>query len=111
MGQRAARRYFITAETLDAETARALGLLSEVVGVDDLDSAVESLVATLLANGPCAVREAKRLVLDYGARPIEQELIADSCQRIADIRASEEGQAGLAAFLDKSDPPWRSGRV
>ena len=43
IGQRAARRYFMTAETIDAETAQALGLLSEVVGVDDLDSAVESL--------------------------------------------------------------------
>jgi methylglutaconyl-CoA hydratase len=57
------------------------------------------------------VRAAKRLALDYGARPIDEALIADSCRRIADIRASEEGQAGLAAFLDKSDPPWRSGSV
>ena len=111
MGQRAARRYFMTAESIDAETALSLGLLSEVVGVDDLDGAVESLVETLLGNGPQAVREAKRLALDYGGRPIDDQVIADSCQRIADIRASDEGQAGLAAFLDKSDPPWRSSGV
>jgi methylglutaconyl-CoA hydratase len=111
MGQRAARRYFLTAETIAADVALSLGLLSEVVGVDDLDEAIESLAQTLLANGPGAVREAKRLALDYGGRPIEDKLIADSCRRIADIRASAEGQAGLAAFLDKSDPPWRSGSV
>ncbi len=69
------------------------------------------MVATLLGNGPAAIRQAKRLVLDYGDQPITPELIADSCQRIADIRASEEGQAGLSAFLDKSDPPWRSSGV
>ena len=111
MGPRAARRYFTTAEVIDAEQALGLGLLSEVVGVDDLDEAVEGMVATLLGNGPAAIRQAKRLVLDYGDQPITPELIADSCQRIADIRASEEGQAGLSAFLDKSDPPWRSSGV
>ncbi len=111
MGARAARRYFTTAEVIDAETALQLGLLSEVVGVDDLDAEVENLVDTLLANGPAAVRAAKRLVLDYGSHPIDAALIEDSCVRIADIRVSDEGQSGLKAFLDKQDPPWRSDSV
>lgn len=111
MGERAARRYFTTAEVMDAETAFELGLLSEVVGVDDLDSAVAALVDTLLANGPRAVRAAKALVLDYAGRPVDSALVADSCRRIADIRVSAEGQAGLKAFLEKREAPWRSGNV
>ena len=111
MGSRAARRYFTTAEVIDAEKAIELGLLSELVGVDDLDNAVEELVGKLLDNGPAAVRAAKKLVLDYSDREIDVELIEDSCVRIANIRVSEEGQAGLKAFLNKQDAPWRSGSV
>lgn len=111
MGARAARRYFTTAEVIDADTAVQLGLLSELVGVDELDTAVETLVGQLLDNGPAAVRAAKKLVLDYSDRPIDAALIEDSCVRIANIRVSEEGQSGLKAFLNKQDAPWRSGSV
>ena len=111
MGARAARRYFTTAEVIDAETAFELGLLSEVVGVDDLDDAVDSMVEALLGNGPRATRSAKRLVLDYNWRELDEGLIEDSCRRIADIRVSAEGQAGLKAFLAKEAPPWRAGDV
>jgi methylglutaconyl-CoA hydratase len=107
MGPRAARRYFTTAEVMDADTACQIGLLSEVVGVDDLDAAVNDRVETLLVNGPQAIRAAKSLVLDYADRIVDAELIEDSCRRIADVRVSAEGQAGLQAFLDKTDPPWR----
>lgn len=111
IGARAARRYFTTAEVMDASTALRLGLLSEVVGVDELDGAVDAIVETLLANGPRAIRAAKSLVSDYAGRAIDDELIEDSCRRIADIRVSEEGQAGLQAFLDRAEPPWRAAGV
>jgi len=107
IGQRAARRYFTTAEVIDAQHAQSLGLLSEVVGAEQLDQAVAAQLEILLANGPIAIRDAKRLVLDYADHAIDAELIEDSCQRIAAIRASDEGQAGLQAFLNKVDPPWR----
>jgi len=60
----------------------------------------------LLANSPAGMQAAKRLVLDYENNSISGELIADSCKRIADIRVSAEGQAGLNAFLEKRSPPW-----
>lgn len=111
MGQRAARRYFVTAEVISAETALGLGLLSEVVESAQLDPAVDALIEVLLANGPQAVQDGKRLVLDYADRPIDAELIEDSCRRIADIRVSEEGQQGLKAFLEKRPAPWRTDNV
>ncbi len=107
IGERAARRYFTTAERFDAATAARLGLLSEVVDESELDSAVEQLLAALLANGPSAVREAKALVLDYGGRPIEPALMLDSSERIARLRVSAEGQEGLASFFDKRPPAWQ----
>jgi methylglutaconyl-CoA hydratase len=106
MGQRAARRYFISAEVINADVALGLGLLSEVVEPAQLDQSLDAFIQTLLGNGPQATRDGKRLVLDYADRPIDAELIEDSCRRIANIRVSAEGQQGLAAFLKKRSAPW-----
>jgi methylglutaconyl-CoA hydratase len=111
MGQRAARRYFITAEIIAAETAAQLGLLSDVVDQQELDASVTAMIEILLANGPQAVRDGKRLVLDYADQEITTELVEDSCARIAAIRVSEEGQQGLKAFLEKRAAPWRTDHV
>ncbi|MFW2422338.1 MAG: enoyl-CoA hydratase/isomerase family protein [Porticoccaceae bacterium] len=107
IGERAARRYFTTAERFTASTALQLGLLSEVVAEENLDEACQQLINTLLANGPQAVREAKALALDYGGQTIDAALIHDSSERIARLRVSAEGQEGLAAFFDKRQPSWQ----
>ena len=106
IGSRAARRYFLTAESFDAERALALNLLSAVAAPEDLDASVNGFIDTLLGNGPDALGAAKRLVLDYSNRVIDAALVEDSCERIATIRVAGEGQAGLAAFLDKQPMPW-----
>ena len=106
MGERAARRYFTTAERFRAAQGLRLGLVSEVVGEDDLDAAVDTLVDALLQNGPQAVQAAKQLVADVAGREITADLIEDTCERIAQIRISDEGQEGLGAFLNKRKPNW-----
>jgi methylglutaconyl-CoA hydratase len=106
IGQRASRRYFTTAERFSADTACQLGLLSQVADAENLDTAIETLVAQLLGNSPAAVTEAKRLVFDVADRVIDETLIKETCQRIADIRVSTEGQEGLGAFLEKRQPAW-----
>jgi methylglutaconyl-CoA hydratase len=100
IGAAAARRYFLTGERFDAPTALRIGLVDEVA--QDLDAAVERTVADILAGGPTAVREAKRLVLEPGD---EEDLLA----RAAERRTSLEGQDGLRAFLEKRPPGWASG--
>jgi len=107
MGEQAARRWFITAERFDAEQARAMGFVHEVCASELLDAKVDELVATLVANGPMAVRACKQLVQDVGGRPIDAELRADTARRIADIRASAEGREGIQSFLGKRAPSWQ----
>ena len=107
MGQRAARRYFTTAERFNADAALQLGLLSQLVSADELDATIDSLVEQLLANGPAAIEAAKQLVFDVADKEINAALIEDTCQRIADIRVSPEGQEGLGAFLEKRQPAWQ----
>ena len=109
LGERAARRYFATAERFDAARAQALGFVHEVVPATGLDAAVDAIVAAWVGNGPAAVRASKRLVRDLAEAPLTAELRADTARRIADIRASAEGREGVRAFLDKRDPAWRAG--
>ncbi len=110
LGEQASRRYFVTAERFDAATAQRLGFVHECVARDALDARVDELVAALVAGGPAAVKACKRLVQDLAGRPITPELRADTARRIADIRASDEGREGVAAFLAKREPAWRAGR-
>jgi methylglutaconyl-CoA hydratase len=99
IGPAAVRRYFLTGERFDAQTALRIGLVDEVAA--DPDAAVDRVVADLLAGGPQAVREAKRLALEPGD---EDDLVA----RAAALRTGAEGQDGLRAFLEKRPPGWRS---
>ena len=87
-----ARRYFLTGERFDAQTALRIGLVHEVA--DDLDAAVHVVVEQLLSSGPNAVREAKKLVRE---RPDGDET-ADIAAR---IRTSDEGQRRLRAFFER----------
>ncbi len=109
IGVRAARRYMLTGERFDAATARRLGLVNEVVPADALEAAVERLVTALLACGPEAVAQCKDLIARVARGPIDQAMIADTAQRIARIRATDEGREGVAAFLEKRKPGWVGG--
>jgi methylglutaconyl-CoA hydratase len=96
----AARRYFVTGERFDADTAWRIGLVSEVS--EDAGERAESIVRDILAGGPIAVREAKKLV---GERPGG----SDAAHIAAARRTSEEGQDGLRAFLERRAPAWLEG--
>jgi methylglutaconyl-CoA hydratase len=107
LGEQASRRYFITAERFDAAEAHRLGLVHELANsVEQLDAKVDALTATLVANGPAAVKACKKLVQDVAHAPITAALRDDTARRIADIRASAEGREGIQSFLNKSKPSW-----
>jgi methylglutaconyl-CoA hydratase len=106
IGEREARRYFLTAERFDAVEARRIGLVHEVVDRGALDEAVAKTAGQLLKGGPQALAAAKKLIAEVGRRPMDDALSADTAQRIAAIRVGAEGQEGLAAFLEKRRPDW-----
>lgn len=106
MGPRAAHRYFVTAERFGAAEALRIGFVHEVVPADKLEETVNGIAASICANSPNAVRECKRLVLDMAGKAIDDSLISDTADRIAQIRSSDEGREGVRSFLEKSKPSW-----
>jgi methylglutaconyl-CoA hydratase len=107
IGERAARRYFLTAERFDAAEAWRIGLVHELVGDhESLDDKIGEIVDAMLACSPSAQREAKELIRAVASRPVTSELIQDTAERIARIRSSPEGREGVAAFLDKRKASW-----
>lgn len=109
MGERNARRFFQTAETFTAERASAMRLLHEVVETEaEMDAQIQIWIDALLANGPHAMSESKRLIGDVVARPLSEDMLRCTSEWIAKVRISPEGQEGLKAFLDKRKPDWQA---
>ena len=107
IGERAARRYALTAERFNGERARELGLLAECYPADELDQAVENWTANLLLNSPQAMRASKDLLREVGSGVLSPNLRRYTENAIARIRVSAEGQEGLNAFLEKRKPSWQ----
>jgi methylglutaconyl-CoA hydratase len=108
MGERDARRYFLTAEVFDATEAYRLGMLSLLVEAGKLDATIDEILAHLLAGGPEAHARIKALIREVAGRRPDDALAAETAQRIAEIRGSAEGKEGIAAFLEKRRASWCS---
>ena len=99
IGERHARRYFLTGERFGGAEARRIGLVHEVVDADSLDSMVNAICKELLDGAPGAIKRTKRLILD--PRGDEENVLIN-----AEVRGSAEAQEGIAAFLEKRKPRW-----
>ena len=106
IGPRAARRYFLTAEHIDAVDAYRLGLVHDVCSTENLDHRVEEIINTLLQCAPHAQGATKKLIADVAGRAIDDALRQNLGSQLATIRAGKEAQEGLGAFLDKRKPRW-----
>lgn len=108
VGEHQARRYFLTAEAFDAQQAQKIGLIHAAVTPAKLDEAIEKEVNLLLKAGPKALTACKELIAANTTASVSarRALKQKTAQLIAQLRVSEEGQEGLAAFLEKRPPKW-----
>jgi methylglutaconyl-CoA hydratase len=107
IGERASRRYALSAERFSGERARELGLLAECHPAEELDGRSEEWFANLLLNSPQAMRVSKQLLQEVGSGVLSPTLRQFTENAIARIRVSSEGQEGLSAFLEKRTPAWQ----
>jgi methylglutaconyl-CoA hydratase len=108
MGEANARRTFLTARRMNAAEAQRLGLVSEVVGTDQLDAAIERELADLLQCAPGAVAATKKLIGYVDGHDLPTSMIY-AADKLADAWETEEGREGIEAFFAKLPPAWRKG--
>ncbi|MGD9649853.1 MAG: enoyl-CoA hydratase/isomerase family protein [Dongiaceae bacterium] len=106
MGERAARRYFLTGERFSANQALKYGLAHEIAPFDQLDNKVEKIIHSLLECGPSAQAASKVLIQRIKRGGDDEAVMEYTVERIAKVRASAEGQEGISAFLEKRAPKW-----
>ena len=106
IGERNSKRYFATAERFSAKEAKAIQLIHKITPHEELSDFCKDYINKLLANGPKAMKQSKQLVNYVMSKEITEDLVLETAQRIADIRASSEGREGVSAFLEKRPADW-----
>ena len=102
IGTKRAKQLFMTGERFDPSLACDIGLIDG--SAHDLDGTIGEVVAQFRTSGPSSIMESKKLVNRYYD---DSKYLEHSITFIADLRASDEGREGIAAFLDKRKPAWR----
>ena len=108
IGEANAHDYFLTGRIFDAECAREIGLINEVIDIVDIDLATEKWINRFLKAGPKAIAATKELISRVSSSPIDS-VQQYTAQTIAGLRCCDEGQEGFAAFFEKRKPKWDTG--
>jgi methylglutaconyl-CoA hydratase len=106
VGKRQAKRLALTTQRIGAAEALTIGLVQQVVPLAELDAALDKTISDLLAGGPNAQREIKRLFAQLEVGPITPEVRELTAQTISRVRGTDEAKEGFAAFLGKRPAQW-----
>jgi methylglutaconyl-CoA hydratase len=100
-----AQSAFLRGNRFSAQDAVAIGLITQAVPDEQLDAAVNDIVADLLAGGPHAIAAAKQLLVNVPAM-LEDEAFAYTSQLSSNLFTSDEAKEGMTAFLEKRRAAW-----
>jgi methylglutaconyl-CoA hydratase len=106
IGERHARRYFLSGEEFDSAEAFRIGLLHDIVELEHLNAMIGDMLSQLYCGGPKAIVAAKQQISRVAHAGITQAVVADTANTIAEVRATSEAQEGLSAFLEKRKAAW-----
>jgi methylglutaconyl-CoA hydratase len=107
IGEKSARDLLLSGRLFDAEEARQIGLVNEVVPEEKLVGRARELATSLLEGSPTSLRQIKRLLADFSQKELDRELEA-AIHENARIRSTADFREGLSAFLEKRKPHWRA---
>ena len=106
VGEYGARELMITGRRISGKEAEAFRLVNRSLPAAEVEAAVDAVIAQLRSSGPAAMSHCKTLIDKVSNTLTMKEAIEFTARMIAEIRASEEGQEGMNAFLEKRKPGW-----
>ncbi len=106
VGEYGARELMLTGRRINGMEAESYKLVNKSLPATEIEAYIDQMIQMLLTSGPAAITHCKNLI-DKVVNHIDlNEALTYTAQMIAEIRASEEGQEGMAAFLEKRKPGW-----
>jgi methylglutaconyl-CoA hydratase len=106
VGEYGAKELMLTGRRINGKEAAEFKLVNKSVPADSLEETVQSVIALLRTSGPKAMSHCKILIDQVSNKLTLMEAYDYTARMIADIRASDEGQEGMNAFLEKRPPSW-----
>jgi len=106
IGEYGARELMLTGKRFDGKEAEKWHLVNHAVPSEQLEEKVQELVNEIMTAAPLAIRETKKLIMQIVRNQNLNKNIEYTAQLIARLRAADEGQEGMAAFLEKRKPDW-----
>jgi len=106
VGEYGARELMLTGRRINGNEAEHYRLVNKSVPANELPACVDEMISLLKSSGPKAISHCKHLIEEVSNNIALDEAIAFTAHMIAEIRASEEGQEGMTAFLEKRTPVW-----
>lgn len=106
LGEAAARDLLLRGALISAQEAAEVGLITRAVPAEELDETVASLAEEIARQtSSSAVALTKKMMAQVPGMGL-QEALSYATQMNAFARGTADCQAGIAAFLGKTDPPW-----
>ncbi|GMT46296.1 MAG: enoyl-CoA hydratase [bacterium] len=106
IGEYGARELMLTGKRFDGKEAEKWHLVNHAVPQKQLEEKAEEMIHEIMTAAPLAVRETKKLITQIVQNQNMNKNIEFTAQLIARLRAADEGQEGMAAFLEKRNPNW-----
>ncbi|MDD2919673.1 enoyl-CoA hydratase-related protein [Rhodoferax sp.] len=106
IGKRQSKRLALTTTRISAVEALTIGLVQQVVTLDQLDVAIDATIRELLIGGPAAQSEIKALYAQLAVGAVTPEVRELTAQTICRVRGTDEAREGFSAFLGKRPANW-----
>ena len=106
VGEYGSRELMLTGRRIKGKEAEHFRLVNKSLPAEELETYVYSVIDLLRTSGPKAMSQCKNLIFNISNEETLEQALESTARMIAEIRASEEGQEGMAAFLEKRKPKW-----
>ena len=106
VGEFGSRELMLTGRRIIGKEAEQFKLVNKSLPANELEEYLNSVIQLLRTSGPKAMSHCKTLIFNIANKETLEQALESTARIIAEIRASDEGQEGMAAFLEKRKPRW-----